>query len=112
MSADLDPLIHAPKRLTIMSLLAATDGAEFAFIRDQTGLTASDLSKQMSVLSEAEYVSVRKTGRGPGSATWYRVTRKGRAAFEGHVRALRRLIDVAEAGGGEIQTDAVPATPL
>lgn len=91
--AELDPLIHAPKRLGIMSILAATDGAEFAFLRERVGLTAPDLSKQMSRLAEAGYVGVRKTGRGPGSATWYRVTRKGRTAYDGHVAALRDLIE-------------------
>ncbi|HSM45591.1 MAG TPA: transcriptional regulator [Acidimicrobiia bacterium] len=91
--AELDPLIHAPKRLGVMSVLAATDGAEFAFLQERLDLTAPDLSKQMRALADAGYVSVRKTGRGAGSATWYRMTRQGRSAFEGHVQALRDLID-------------------
>lgn len=76
-----------------MSILTATDGAEFAFLRERLELTAPDLSMQMSALSDAGYVSVRKTGRGPGSATWYSATKKERTAFEGHVQALRDLID-------------------
>lgn len=93
--AELDALIHAPKRLRIMSILTATDGAEFAFLQERLELTAPDLSKQMSALSDAGYVSVRKTGRGPGSATWYRATKQGRTAFDRHVEALRDLIDPA-----------------
>lgn len=93
MLAELDPLIHAPKRLRIMSLLVATDGAAFAFLQERFGLTPPDLSKQMSALADAGYVHVRKTGRGPGNATWYRATKQGRAAFARHVQALRDLID-------------------
>lgn len=77
-----------------MSVLTATDGAEFAFLQERLAVTAPDLSKQMSTLADAGYVSIRKTGRGPGSTTWFRATKQGRAAFEEHVSALRDLIDV------------------
>lgn len=90
---DLDPIIHAPKRLRIMTVLALTDEAEFSFLQERLGLTAPDLSKQMATVADAGYVKVKKTGRGPGSATWYRLTRKGRDAYERHVAALRALID-------------------
>lgn len=91
--AELDPVIHAPKRLRIMSILAATDGVEFSFLQDRLDLAAPDLSKQMSTIEKAGYLKVDKTGRGPGSTTWYKLTRKGRTAYEGHVAALRELIE-------------------
>ncbi|MEV4297832.1 hypothetical protein [Microbispora rosea] len=37
---ELDPVIHAPTRLQIVSLLAAADEAEFAFVRDTLGVSA------------------------------------------------------------------------
>jgi DNA-binding transcriptional ArsR family regulator len=40
-----DELIHAPTRLSIVSLLAATEWADFKFIRDSIGLSDSALSK-------------------------------------------------------------------
>jgi hypothetical protein len=40
-----DELIHAPTRLSIVSLLAATTWAEFGFVRDSLRLSDSALSK-------------------------------------------------------------------
>lgn len=96
--SSFDPLIHAPKRLRIMSLLASTDGIEFAFLQDQLALASPDLSKQMTALAEAGYVKVDKTGKGPGSTTWYRLTRTGRTAYRNHVAALRELIEEGMSG--------------
>jgi DNA-binding MarR family transcriptional regulator len=91
--SDLDPVIHAPKRLRIMSILNATDSVEFARLQEVLDLAAPDLSKQTRALADAGYVRIRKTGRGPGSATWFELTRQGRAAFRSYVTALRALID-------------------
>ncbi|WP_338043366.1 hypothetical protein [Nonomuraea lactucae] len=38
---ELDPVIHAPTRLQIVSLLAATEQAEFGFVRDSLGVSDS-----------------------------------------------------------------------
>jgi len=104
---DLDPLIHAPKRLRIMTILHTADSVEFAFLQDRLGLSASDLSKQMSALAEAGYAKAKKTGRGPGSTTWYNLTRSGRAAYKSHVAALRALLDdaVELEGGATVEGD-------
>ena len=58
--ARFDELIHAPTRLSIVALLAATESADFKFIRDSTGLSDSALSKQLTTLEEAGYVEIRK----------------------------------------------------
>lgn len=94
---DLDPVIHAPKRLRIMATLSAVEKAEATFLRDRLELSAPDLSKQMRTLTDAGYVTARRTGRGPGSGTWYRLSRKGRQAFAAHTEALRDLLDGATA---------------
>jgi len=50
-SADVpgfDELIHAPNRLSIVALLAASQWAEFTFVRDSLGMSDSALSKQIS----------------------------------------------------------------
>ena len=74
--ADLDPVIHAPKRLAIMSVLATSTSTDFAFLRAHLSVSDSDLSKQMSALEAAGYVTVTKS-RGRGGATSYRITRRG-----------------------------------
>ena len=92
---DLDPLIHAPKRLRLMAILSTFDHATFALLRERLGLTAPDLSKQLAALQEAGYVRTSKTGRGPGSETWVRMTRGGMSAYRAHVAALREIVDDA-----------------
>lgn len=97
--ADLEAVLSAPKRLGIMAMLDAAKSVEFSFIRDQLELSDSDLSKQMAALCDAGYARARKTGHGRGSTTWFAITRDGKRAFDGHVRALKRLIETPAAAG-------------
>ena len=90
--SDLDPVIHAPKRLAAMSVLANGEHADFGFLRDHIGISDSDLSKQMAALEHAGYVKVSKTGRGRGGATWYRITQAGRQAYQRHIAALNAIV--------------------
>jgi len=89
----LDPIIHAPARLSIMAILAATEWAEFRFLREETGLSDSALSKQLSTLESAGYVQVRKWFLGKRPRTSVKLSRSGRTAFDAHVAALRALVD-------------------
>jgi DNA-binding transcriptional ArsR family regulator len=91
-----DELIHAPTRLSIVSLLAATEWADFTFIRDSIGLSDSALSKQLTTLEDAGYVEIRKGFVGKRPRTSARLTSAGRAAFDQHVVALQEI--VAKAG--------------
>ena len=95
--ARFDEVIHAPTRLAIVSLLAATRWAEFKFIRDRTGMSDSALSKQLTILEEAGYVTIRKAFVGKFPRTSAALSKQGRAAFKGHVSALQQI--VASAGG-------------
>jgi len=93
--ADLDPVIHAPKRLGAIAMLAAAKWVEFSFLREQLEISDSDLSKQMTALCDAGYATVRKRGHGRGSNTWFAITPDGRAALDRHTAALRALVDNA-----------------
>ena len=87
-----DELIHAPTRLAIVSLLAASEWADFKFIRDSVGLSDSALSKQLTTLEEAGYVKIRKGFVGKRPRTSAALTGAGRAAFEQHVAALQEIV--------------------
>jgi DNA-binding MarR family transcriptional regulator len=87
-----DDLIHAPTRLAIVSLLAASEAADFKFIRDSIALSDSALSKQLTTLEEAGYVQIRKSFVGKRPRTSARLTTAGRAAFEQHVAALQAIV--------------------
>ena len=91
-TAGFDELIHAPKRLEIVSLLAAAQWADFKYIRDELGLSDSVLSKQLSTLESAGYVEIRKRFVGKRPRTSASLSRAGRQAFEQHVAALQRIL--------------------
>ncbi|MBO0681643.1 MAG: transcriptional regulator [Candidatus Dormibacteraeota bacterium] len=87
-----DELIHAPTRLSLVSLLAATEWADFRFLRDGAGLSDSALSKQLTTLEEAGYIEIRKGFVGKRPRTSARLTSVGRAAFDQHVVALQEIV--------------------
>lgn len=93
MSFDqLDPVIHAPKRLAIMAVLATSTSTDFGFLREHLGVSDSDLSKQMAALQRAGYVAVTKSGSGPGATTTYRISKAGTKAYRRHLAALRSIV--------------------
>ncbi len=94
--AELDPTIHAPTRLSLVALLAAAEEAEFAFVRDNLGVSDSVLSEHASALEAAGYVRIRKGFVGERARTWLKLTPAGRRAFTAHVATLQRI--VAQAG--------------
>jgi DNA-binding transcriptional ArsR family regulator len=87
-----DEVIHAPTRLAIVSLLAASEWAEFKFIRDTVALSDSALSKQLATLEEAGYVEIRKGFVGKRPRTSAKLTQAGLAAFHQHVMALQEIV--------------------
>ncbi len=94
---EFDPVIHAPARLQIATLLSAVDEAEFAFLRDAVKVSDSVLSKHLSQMADAGYVRLRKAALGGRQRTWLSLTREGRRAFAAHVAALEQLVATARA---------------
>ncbi|GAA2441489.1 transcriptional regulator [Actinomadura vinacea] len=90
---DLDEVIHAPVRFSIMATLAAAEKAEFAYVRDTVEVSDSALSKQTATLEKAGYVKVSKGYVGKRPRTWLSLTPQGRRAFEAHCNALRAIAD-------------------
>jgi DNA-binding MarR family transcriptional regulator len=85
-----------PTRLAIVSLLGASQWAEFKLIRDSVGLSDSALSKQLAALEQAGYIEIHKHFVGKRPRTSVRLTPAGRTAFDRHVVALQEM--VARAG--------------
>mgnify|MGYP000380355216 CR=1 FL=1 len=96
MSAGIDTVLHAPARLQIAAVLSRVSDAEFATLKEVTGVADSVLSKHLSALGDAGYVKLRKAARDGRQRTWASLTAKGRKAFAAHMRALRELVETAE----------------
>jgi DNA-binding transcriptional ArsR family regulator len=95
-AARFDETIHPSTRLSIVSLLAAADWVEFAFVRDRLRLSDSALSKQFSVLEEAGYLIVDRRLSDRRHRVQVRLTPEGLAAFRGHVAALQEILSAAQ----------------
>lgn len=84
-------VIHPLPRLRICALLDPVTEEEFATLRDLLSTSDSALSKQISALGEAGYVSQRRAVRAGKSRVWVQLTESGRAVFHAHVAALSAL---------------------
>lgn len=97
--ADLDMVLHPPTRLQLAAILGRVSEAEFSTLRDLTAVADSVLSKHLSALAEAGYVSLRKAARDGRQRTWAALTTDGRRAFARHLAALRGLANAADPHG-------------
>lgn len=92
MKAALDPLLVAPARLTLMTMLTAVSEAEFSTLRDRLDVSDSVLSKHVATLAKAGYVKSRKGTHLGTRTTWIALTGPGRKALRAHAAYLRVLI--------------------
>lgn len=88
---QLDDVIHAPIRFSIVAALASVDESDFATLRDSIEISDSALSKQVTTLEAAGYVKVRKGYVGKRPRTWLALTSRGRTAYAKHLAALREI---------------------
>lgn len=86
--SGLDPVIHAPARLSILAVLAVVEKADFVFIQNQTKLTRGNLSVHLSKLEAAGYIAVEKKFIKRVPRTILSLTKQGRAAFNDYRKQL------------------------
>lgn len=93
MFKDLDPILHTPLRLAIVSLLISVKEAEFTYIREKTNATAGNLSVQMNKLKDAGYIDIRKQFKDNYPQTVCAITPAGILAFEQYVTNLQSYLN-------------------
>jgi DNA-binding MarR family transcriptional regulator len=91
-AAGFDEIVHAPNRLQICAILSAVSSADFAIVREHLGVADSVLSKHIRVLQEAGYIDVHKFTCASRVRTSVSMTAAGRAAYDGHLAALRAIV--------------------
>ncbi len=89
---QLNDIIHSRIRLAVMSVLIAVDEAEFNFLKEKVKTTDGNLSVHLRKLEDAGYISVKKAFINRKPVTTYKLTGKGRKAFETYVENLEKLI--------------------
>jgi DNA-binding MarR family transcriptional regulator len=93
-----DELIHAPVRLRICAALDHAREIEFGALMSLLDVSKSALSKHVSALAEAGYVSQRRAVRDSRQRVWLRLTDTGRSAYRGHVAALHQIVGSSPPG--------------
>jgi DNA-binding MarR family transcriptional regulator len=87
-----DHLIHAPVRLRICAALEKVREIEFGALLTLLDISKSALSKHVTALGDAGYVTQRRAVRDTRQRVWLSLTETGRSAYRGHVAALRRIV--------------------
>jgi DNA-binding transcriptional ArsR family regulator len=92
----LDRVIHEKARLGILASLAAhRGGVLFNELKELCSLTDGNLSRHLSVLSEAGLVEIWKGQQGPRQQTMYRLTAEGRTRFGQYIGVLESVVSDA-----------------
>ena len=91
-TAELDPLIHTPSRLNIITNLYVVESADFIFLRNLTGLTWGNLSAHTAKLAEAGYLEIEKSIVNKKTHTVAKLTEKGRKAFEEYKEKMKEVL--------------------
>ena len=102
----LDPAIHQPARLGILTAAAETKRIDFVSLRDLLDLTDGNLSRHLSTLEDAGYITIEKTFDGRKPRTWVSATKAGRKALKEEIAALREIIGAVD---GEPAVGPIPA---
>ena len=90
--AELDPLIHAPARLMVLTYLYVVDSIDFVYLKRVTDLSWGNLSTHLSKLEEAGYVELEKSFQDKKPHTMIRLTDQGRQAFRAYKDGLQEVL--------------------
>ena len=89
---ELDPIIHQPARLKIITNLYVVDEADMIFLKNKTGLTWGNISSHATKLEEAEYLEIDKKIVDKKTRTTLRLTEKGKTAFEKYRETILEML--------------------
>lgn len=89
---DIDPLVHAPARLMVMTYLYVVDNLDFVYLRRITGLSWGNLSTHLTKLEEAGYVKLEKSFVDKKPHTMISVTDEGRKAFRDYKDSIQEVL--------------------
>lgn len=90
---QLNPLIHAPTRLAVLSILMSAENANFNFLKEATGTTDGNLSSHLSKLEANGMILIEKTFKGKRPQTICSIREKGREAFLAYLNQLEQILE-------------------
>lgn len=90
----LNPIIHAPIRLAVMSILISVENANFTYLKETIQTTDGNISTHLTKLEEAGYLKIKKTFKGKKPQTICSLTEEGREAFKTYIENLEKIINI------------------
>jgi DNA-binding MarR family transcriptional regulator len=90
--SGIDPLIHAPARLMLLTQLYVVEAADATFLVNRTGLSWGNYSTHINKLEQGGYVEVEKSFRGKKPLTMIRLTDRGRRAFQEYRASIQQAL--------------------
>jgi DNA-binding MarR family transcriptional regulator len=76
-----------------MSVLITLEEAEFKFLKEKVNTTDGNLSVHLKKLENAEYIEVKKEFIDRKPVSSYKLSEKGKKAFELYIKKLEDLIN-------------------
>ena len=89
---QVDPIIHAPIRLAILSILISVESANFTFLKKATGATDGNLNTHLKKLEETGYITVQKMFKGKKPQTLCSISPRGRKAFQQYLDQMQQFL--------------------
>lgn len=88
----LDPVVHAPVRLAVLTILISVKEANFTYLKEAVNTTDGNLSTHLSKLEEAGYIRIIKKFVGKKPKTTCMITSKGREAYLKYIESLKSYL--------------------
>jgi DNA-binding MarR family transcriptional regulator len=90
--SGLDPLVHSPARLMVMTYLYVVEKIDYVYLQRVTELSWGNLSKHLTKLEEAGYLETEKTFQGKKPHTSIHLTEKGRRAYRDYKDSIQQVL--------------------
>ena len=87
----MDKIIHEPARIVLLAILTAADQVDFTFLLNETGLSQGNLSRHLTKLQTAGYVSIEKTFFRKRPRTLISMNEKGKSAFQDYLKTMKEF---------------------
>ncbi len=91
--SNIDPVIHAPARLKLVTQLYVVEAADATFLVNETGLTWGNVATHLRKLEEHGYITIDKEFRGRKPHTVVSLTDRGRTAFQTYRTTIQTALN-------------------
>ena len=98
---DLDPLVHGPLRLAILTTLQIDGPVDFTTLKRRLDISDGLLGSHLMRLEQAAYIASEKEFVARRPRTVYSITSAGRRALGSYLDAMQRVIDQVAASRRE-----------